>query len=356
MILSSVFRNISFPWLLIDKRGKIIEKGNGVLFQLPNERDAPLTISYCQVAPIGFSRCPLGFAVYVKEIGFRRKSRLVLYGLKVTGVSTRRGKSDNLSIKVTRQDIERYTDRFLNNSYEVAESVRNLLSSSVHEIRSINTDIKNAAREIMSQENEKEIDLSTIIKRGKNINGLSEILSTRTDFLDFIANPSMTNIPRRVIRVFQKFDKVKRSLENRANQRNINIIMKGISVGSINALVVFEVVPYLILQNAIKYSPRNKKIEIEASENSELIIFRTTNKGPKLETDEFGKIFEQGFRGRNACEAGMTGSGFGLFFLKELVELHHGGSVDFVQEGQAELIDGVEFRRTIVTITLARAD
>lgn len=354
MIFASVFDSLVFPWILSDQHGRILGSGSGILFQFPSDLDQDVTIAYCKKAPKGFSTCLVGLAVYVRDIGFLGGARLALYGLKINGVSRHQGKSRNLSIKAEKHIVERYIDKFFYHSDQITESVRTVLLNSVHEIRSINTDIKNAAREIIIQEEESEIDISLVFRKARNVNGLSEILSTRTDFLDFIASPSRSNLPRNQTRVFQKFDKVKRSLESRARKKRVHLVLRGGSIGMIDALVVFEVVPYLVIQNAVKYNPKGGTVTIEAREDDKFIEFEICNKGPKIEDDELEKIFEQGFRGKNANRAGMNGSGFGLFFLRELVEVYHSGKVDVCQTGDIDLIDGVEFRHTIVTLSLKR--
>lgn len=356
MITGALFHTLAFPWLLINPNSEIVEGGPGTLFLSVLDADAKAsTATFCRNAPAGFSGGPSGYAVYIHDMPFLRGYRLALYGLKVVGVSTVQGKSETLSIRLEREDIKGYVERFVGAAEHSAKVVGDLLTSSVHEIRGINTDVKHASQEILAQEYEPEICLGKILERAKNINALSEILSRRTDFLEFVTNPYMI-LKRRRIRVYQKFDKVRRSLESRANQRGITLRFGGSSVGSIDALIVFEIVPYLMIQNAIKYAPSTSEVVIWAEDLAGTIVFTVTNWGPRLDPDELEAVFEQGVRGRRAAAAGVRGSGVGLHFLKELVEVHHGGRIEFMQEAQPRWHEKVEHLWTVVRLTLPRAE
>ena len=262
------------------------------------------------MAPPGFSRSPDGYAIYVYEMPFLRHYRLVLYGLKVFEVSTVQGKSDILFVKMRCHQVERYVENFISSCEKTARLVGDLLTSSVHEIRAINTDVKHASQEIVSGFEPSNI-YNDIVRKAYDINALTEIMSRRTDFLEFVANPHITRIRRERTCPYRKFDKVKRSLESRARQRKIRMDLFGSSVGEIDGLVVFDVIPYLIVQNAVKYSPEHERVCIEASEDDREIRFRVTNLGPKIDAEESEAIFEQGVRGRRAAGAGVKGSGFG---------------------------------------------
>ena len=258
MITGTLFHTLAFPWLFINPNGGIVERGSGTLFPFPPGANEQATIAFCQRAAGEFLVAPDGYAVYMRELPFLRDYRLVLYGLKIKGVSTVHGKVEALSIKLSREDIQTYVEHFLAAAERTTTVVGDLINSSVHEIRGINTDIKHASQEITSQEFEKTINWTEIWRRAKNINALSEILSRRTDFLEFVANPQVTRIHRRRIRAYQKFDKVKRSLESRANQRNISIRIDGRSLGMIDGLVVFDVVPYLMVRALLDGSKRSQ--------------------------------------------------------------------------------------------------
>jgi signal transduction histidine kinase len=77
-----------------------------------------------------------------------------------------------------------------------------------------------------------------------------------------------------------------------------------------------------LLSNAIKYSPTNTKVTIEAViQNNEFIISITDN-GIGISDEDGKKLFSKFFRGGNVSDIG--GTGIGLYFVKQLIELHLG--------------------------------
>ena len=81
---------------------------------------------------------------------------------------------------------------------------------------------------------------------------------------------------------------------------------------------IFRLIPFVLIENAIKYSPINidQDIEIKESITCEGLDIYISSQGPKIEEDEFKKIFDPFYRGRAAKED--DGSGVGLFAAKKI--------------------------------------
>ena len=353
MLTDKYFLSVCFPWMLMDGT-YLLAKGDGTLFPLPDRAKEQSSIDHCVVAPVGWSKCPIGYAVFVKPLPGTADQRLILHGLKVTGVSTAQGKEKGLSIRTDPKDIENYANTIVDGLDQVGRQFGEIINSNVHEIRSINTDIKNAAEEILFETTGKEIDVRNCEIRSHNVKSLAEILSARTDLLEFVFNPVQKGMAKRSTKVFNKFNKAKLSLESRANEKDIYIFTNGKSNGEIRMLPVFEVIPYLMLQNAIKYSPKHETISMAASENENFISFTVSNTGPKMDANELDTIFLAGRRGGRAIEAGVNGTGIGLYFLKELVETHHDGKLEVWQDSTEQTFDSVLYCKTYVRVTFPR--
>src|SRR5205807_2660262 len=113
----------------------------------------------------------------------------------------------------------------------------------------------------------------------------------QTDFLDYFVNPALALLPDRGIQVHNKIYKTRESLSNRAAAKGITIRLFGSSDGQIAGRRVFEVIPFILIENAIKYSPEGQPIDIifQETENSISVIFR--NFGPSFEDDEKQRVF-----------------------------------------------------------------
>ena len=74
-----------------------------------------------------------------------------------------------------------------------------------------------------------------------------------------------------------------------------------------------DVIPHTLLDNALKYSPKNERIDIFVSDEDRGIDFSVSSFGPKIESEERALIFQAFRRGIHAKEVHEEGSGFGLY-------------------------------------------
>ncbi len=81
-----------------------------------------------------------------------------------------------------------------------------------------------------------------------------------------------------------------------------------------------------LLNNAIKYSPRGGPIEVRVQEQRDMqeVLISIRDRGIGIPTSEQVQIFSRFKRANNAHEAGITGTGLGLYLCRELIELHRG--------------------------------
>ena len=81
-----------------------------------------------------------------------------------------------------------------------------------------------------------------------------------------------------------------------------------------------------LLSNAVKYSPRggsiDMQIQAERAQHEVLITIRDWGMG--IPKSQQAQIFGRFMRADNAQEAGISGTGLGLYMCRELVELHGG--------------------------------
>jgi len=78
--------------------------------------------------------------------------------------------------------------------------------------------------------------------------------------------------------------------------------------------------------NAIKYANGGSFITIEVFCDDKAVGVRVTDKGVPLNGDEILQIWDFGFRGRDALERHVNGSGIGLFSVRKIINAH-GGTV-----------------------------
>lgn len=323
-----------FPWILFDRDGRAVSSNDGTLFGRPSEI---LEASYIDLGPtlrVGWSCCPKGYAVYANAVPAMPGHTLMLYGLKVAGISTAKGKNETLSLRCNRSDIENYVGSLINTANVIDQTFISLTRSNIHEVRSINKQIYSHSDSIRhyfdttpNLDKKQHESIRSVVK-------LSDALRTRSDFLDVIANPELSEANQSKIPVYRNFDMVRKALMRAAEEKCIDMSISGSSTGKILGFGHFHQIPYQLIDNAIKYSPEEQSIQIHISEDDSQIFARVTSVGPLIEKSEETKIFSFSYRGINAARFTEGGTGVGLYFLKHLVENKHGGRVTFYQETQ----------------------
>jgi len=79
-----------------------------------------------------------------------------------------------------------------------------------------------------------------------------------------------------------------------------------------------------LLDNAVKFSPDKKEIQVHLHADEENVILEVRDKGIGIPPDEQDGIFEKFYQGKNALRQTVKGAGLGLTLVKHTVEAHGG--------------------------------
>lgn len=91
---------------------------------------------------------------------------------------------------------------------------------------------------------------------------------------------------------------------------------------------LFQIVSNLI-NNAIKYSPKAKEIEIKVLKTEEYVQIQVKDTGFGISNKVASKIFKPFFREHRNKKQKLSGLGMGLFLTKQIVN-HYGGDIYFI--------------------------
>ena len=78
-----------------------------------------------------------------------------------------------------------------------------------------------------------------------------------------------------------------------------------------------------LLQNALKYSPAEEKVEVALSASEEFVKVSVSDRGTGLSVDDYREVFRPYFRAGGPAE-GKPGVGLGLSLVRQIVEAHQG--------------------------------
>lgn len=76
---------------------------------------------------------------------------------------------------------------------------------------------------------------------------------------------------------------------------------------------------FILMENAVKHSNENAEINIDFEEDENYTVFKISNIGPYINENELDRLYERGYRGKNAVS---KGSGIGLSMVKQILEKH----------------------------------
>ena len=85
-----------------------------------------------------------------------------------------------------------------------------------------------------------------------------------------------------------------------------------------------EIVLCNLLSNAIKYTHEGDSIAMEVCAEDGYCVIRIKDTGVGMDAENLEKIFDKFFQIKSGNTSRMVGSGIGLYFSKQIIDLHHG--------------------------------
>ncbi len=179
-------------------------------------------------------------------------------------------------------------------------------------------DIKNANKSMMDLSEAIEIneEIQKILGSNQDLFSLVEgygLIKYRLDYHDWVISANNPFNSRCCsINVHKIITKLSYQLKYRAKKKNIEIRREGASHNNLNQRVALFVGFFLLIENAIKYSPSDREIIIKMQDidiNSAEVIIE--NQCGIIEKDEIPKLKQMHFRSKSAISS-ASGRGLGL--------------------------------------------
>jgi PAS domain S-box-containing protein len=79
-----------------------------------------------------------------------------------------------------------------------------------------------------------------------------------------------------------------------------------------------------LLENALKYSPRDSTVRVTLEVHGDFALLSVSDEGIGIPRDQQAHLFERYFRARNASPQSYGGLGLGLYISRDIVERHGG--------------------------------
>ena len=203
---------------------------------------------------------------------------------------------------------------------QLSQRQNNFMLSVTHELKTPLTSIQ-LALQTLKKRNLKTEDQADLIAKAL---GANQRLSS---LIDNIINASRLEsndfTPRREIFPLKTFLQNK-TAELTASHEQATIKLN-CDVDIIHAdAYMLETIFNNLLENAIKYSGENPKMEIIVKQNEKFIEIIVSDQGTGMSAEEKQQIFKKFYRVGNEISRSQKGSGLGLFITSEFVQLHKG--------------------------------
>lgn len=196
--------------------------------------------------------------------------------------------------------------------------------NTAHDIRTPLTLIKAPLEELREKEDLSKEGVSNMNTALRNVNALLRLTTNlinfeRADIYSselYISEHELNTFMNEIFNAFQTYANIKHiNFTYESNFRYMNVWFDKEKMESILKNII---------SNALKYTPENGNVQIFVSENNDSWSIEVKDTGIGIPASEQKKLFKLHFRGSNAINSKVTGSGIGLMLVWKLVRLHKG--------------------------------
>lgn len=280
------------------------------------------------VANPGYYRCPYGFGSYVFKVD---NDNCIFTCLRVENhydksklMPKLKGEGKNHK-EISFVNLEKYAVIYTEyqKNQQKFERHQSFVNDVLHDVRKYNQQIKLKNDRLFRMSQEKD-GYRKFLEVSKGLHVLSWFLTLRLNNYDFTYSENlMQSDVKSSYNMYRIIDKVRQCMKEKSEAKDIRIKLDARrECQDIQAYDCIELLPFLLMDNAIKYSPKGENVDIVFEErgNEQHIKFRSL--GPTLSETELEKICNQGYRGENAKELTDDGMGIGLYTASCICKLN----------------------------------
>lgn len=195
-------------------------------------------------------------------------------------------------------------------------------------------------------------DVAGLRQKLQNVNDLLNLIMAQRQAVNYLEGFTATQMD---LYLYKSMDATIRAARAWASyyNRKVRIQLTGKSHACVRGPNYFNMVPWTLLQNAVKYCASGSIINCEVNDGETRIAGSVTSLGPYVHDDEVEKIFESGYRGREARTMDK-GSGLGLYNARRAMREEFFGDILFERSSPPMDLSGRKFGYCRFTIVLNR--
>ena len=207
---------------------------------------------------------------------------------------------------------------------KISDEKTRFFVNTAHDIRTPLTLIKAPLEEMLENKTLNEAETNNMHMALRNVNSLLRMTTNLINFERaevysphlYIAEYELNTYIKEIYNNFQTYATIKHiTFRYESNFSYMNVWFDKEKMDSILENVI---------SNALKYTPQNGDILISVYDMKSSWRLEVKDNGIGIPAKEQRKLFKMHFRGTNAINSKITGSGIGLMLVRKLVSLHNG--------------------------------
>ena len=256
----------------------------------------------------GITKCPYGFSTYMSSSGNIYTSLLLdedLYNTKL--------KRNLESTKEKTNRFDHYKESQLIKIIEEFEKLQDenkVFTYCVHDLKNMGNYFYGITETIKE-------DYSKLYEEDDNIKALCILYDLINYRVDCIEGIKEQNNKLELKKLHPQIKKIAIFMKFQAKNKNVHITFNGTQEQDVYMSNNIYLAIFLVLENAVKYSPFNSEIFINFSDQKSYSQVEISNRCKKLPEEEIPLITDRGYRGSNASP---YGNGLGLALAKEIFD------------------------------------
>lgn len=214
-----------------------------------------------------------------------------------------------------------YVFRVVKRQLQFSQQQQNFMMALTHELKTpiavAKLNLETLQKRKLDEPQQQRIIQNTL-QEANRLNSLCNnmLLSSQIEASGFIKSSEEINLSNLVNECIQDF-KMRFPQRNFLNRVKEEIFTTGDSL-------LLQMAVNNLLDNAIKYSPKETPLTVSLSEENNQISLQVKDEGAGITTDEKKKVFNKFYRIGNTATKSAKGTGLGLYLTKKIVEEHKG--------------------------------
>lgn len=194
------------------------------------------------------------------------------------------------------------------------------------------------------------VDIQGLEYHSQIIKDAVELINLNIEIVNLELNPDFYTFQiKQYIDILPLFKRASKIFRLKSNKKKIILEIVGDNLPRIYAFPIIKLIPYIILDNCIKYSPSKQSIDIEYTILSNTTMITITSLGPFVPKEEIPRLKEKFYRGTNSINTETEGKGLGLYILDRICKMN---SMKFQFESRDTnfMYNGVSYSTIVQTL------